>query len=275
MESWEEVADRVYVLHYRLYRQGIGVIAGGGELMVVDTRTSHRQATEIRDDLAAIPGLRTLPVRHVVNTHRHIDHTLGNRVFRPVSIWGHAECAAGLRRWGERDRQQAIQDEPELAEELAESMIDPPDLTFSDESRSIDLAGRQIELRHLGRGHTDGDAVVLVPDVGVLFAGDLVVQGEAPWFGDSYPLDWPATEERLAALAGDVVVPGHGAVVNREFVQGLAADLRTLADLAQRGQADGSSVSDLLPSAPWGDDARIGLERALAHLAGREATADV
>ncbi len=73
--------------------------------------------------------------------------------------------------------------------------LDPPDRTFGDEGTDLDVGGRRIELRWLGRGHTDDDIVVRVPDAGVLFAGDLLENGATPYFGDGFPLDWPATAD--------------------------------------------------------------------------------
>ena len=71
-------------------------------------------------------------------------------------------------------------------------MIDPPDQVF-DDAATIDVGGRPVELRFLGRGHTDHDAVVVVPGAAVGFAGDLLEANAVPYFGDGFPLDWPAT----------------------------------------------------------------------------------
>jgi glyoxylase-like metal-dependent hydrolase (beta-lactamase superfamily II) len=272
MERWQEVADRVFVLHYRLFNQGIGVILGGTELLLVDTRNSHRLAHEILTDIAAIPGLRAGTVRHVVNTHRHSDHAFGNHVFRPASIWGHPRCASGLIVSADDDRRRDIEHNPELAEELNEVVIDPPDRTYEGESATIDVGGRPVELRHLGRGHTDGDTIVLVADAGVVFTGDLVVNDEPPYFGDSYPLEWPGTEEALARMAPAIVVPGHGSIVSPQFVRTLAADLTSMTDLARRAIHQGLTVDDVLPLAPWAGEARQGLERAMAHLEAKPET---
>ena len=83
---------------------------------------------------------------------------------------------------------------PALADELAEVVLDPPDRVFAD-AATLDLGGREIRLAYLGRGHTDNDIVVSIPDADVLCAGDLLENGAPPWFGDGYPMDWPATAE--------------------------------------------------------------------------------
>ena len=75
MANWSEVGDRVFVRRYSFYDQNIGVVLGDEGVLVIDTRTSHRQADEIIDDLRS---LTPLPGRVVVNTHGHHDHCFGH-----------------------------------------------------------------------------------------------------------------------------------------------------------------------------------------------------
>jgi glyoxylase-like metal-dependent hydrolase (beta-lactamase superfamily II) len=157
---------------------------------------------------------------------------------------------------------------PELAAEFTDTQITPPNKTFRD-SVNLELGGREVQLNHFGRGHTDNDIVVVVPDVHVIFAGDLVEQGGPPSFEDSYPMDWPGTLERLLEVALGPVVPGHGEVVSRAFVEGQLADLSALAQLARRVRFDGGSANDALPLSPFpATVARTALLRAFAQLAG-------
>ena len=86
-------------------------------------------------------------------------------------------------------------------------------------------------LRHLGRGHTDHDVVVHVPDAAVVFAGDLVEQGAPPDLGDAVLAEWPATLDALLALRPAVVVPGHGDPVDAAFVAAQRAELAEVAAL--------------------------------------------
>jgi glyoxylase-like metal-dependent hydrolase (beta-lactamase superfamily II) len=90
----------------------------------------------------------------------------------------------------------------------------------------LDLGGRTVALRHLGRGHTDHDVVAHVPDAATVFAGDLVEQGAPPSVGpDSDLAAWPATLDALLALAPRLVVPGHGDPVDAAFVTEQRAEL--------------------------------------------------
>ncbi len=128
----------------------------------------------------------------------------------------------------------------------------PATETFSS-TRVLDLGDRAVELVHPGRGHTAGDLVVLVPDADVLLAGDLVEESAArdatPGFGaDCYPLEWPLALDLVLQLIGpgSVVVPGHGAPVDRDFVDDQRSSIgvvaETIRDLAGRGSAGGPSA---------------------------------
>jgi glyoxylase-like metal-dependent hydrolase (beta-lactamase superfamily II) len=266
MSAWQEIGDRIFVRRYAFYDQNIGVVLGDDACLVVDTRLSHRQAQEIK---AHLRELTPLPVALVVNTHGHSDHAFGNRVFRPAPIVGHEGAVRFLEATGEAQRRAAIGVHPDLAGELAEVEIDPPDRTFTDHGRA-DVSGRRVELRYLGRGHTDHDIVVVVPDTGVVFAGDLIENGATPYFGDGYPIEWPATAEALVDVVGDgVVVPGHGDVGDRRFVLEQVELFRGIAELAAEVANGARSLEDAMRAAPVPEaDAREPLERAVAQLRG-------
>ncbi len=264
-DRWQEIADRAFVRRYRLLDQSIGVILGPEGVLVVDTRSTHRQADELRRDIAV---LTPLPVRAVVDTHHHYDHAFGNHVFRPAPIWGHVRCASRLLETAEAARAEVADRIPDWAQELAEVVIDPPDRTF-EEHAVVDVIGRRVELRYLGRGHTDDDVVALVPDAGALFAGDLLENGAPPWFGDGFPLDWPETVSRLLDLVRGPVVPGHGEVADRRFVEDQLEALSQVAELSRRVYRGELGLEQAVAAGPFGPDAtREPVERGLAQLRG-------
>ncbi len=231
---WTEVGECVFVRRYRTWNgepfdQNIGAILGTEGVIVVDTRGSHRLAEELRGELAR---LTRQPIAAVVNTHHHWDHTWGNARFEGAPIWGHVRCAERVVADSATALHQILAQEPALAQELSEVVATPPDRTFA-EATTIDLGDRQVSLRHIGRGHTDNDIVVMVPDASVLFAGDLLENDAAPSFGDAYPLAWAATAARLAKLVDGAVVPGHGGVGDRAFAERQAAELAELATLVR------------------------------------------
>ena len=270
-DGWVEIGDRFFVRRYAFYDQNIGLVLGDGKALVIDTRSTYGQAREIVDHVREITRD---PVTTVIDTHGHFDHAFGNAIFRPCTIWGQAGCVPFMERTGEARKARIASDEPDLAEGLAEVVIDPPDRTF-DTAATIDIGGRPIELRFLGRGHTDHDAVITVPGTDVVWAGDLVENGAVPFFGDGYPLDWVATSAALAQLVDPgrgVIVPGHGDHAGRAFADGQAASFAALAANARRVHAGESDVQDALAAQPFPDHppehARGALERALAQLAG-------
>ncbi len=267
MSDWTEVGDRVYVRRYAFYDQNIGVVVGDAGVLLVDTRISHHQAAEIVADLRAITPL---PVRVVVNTHGHSDHCFGNHVLRPAEIWGHERCVTMIKATGERQRTGAATALPNLADELAEVILDPPDRTFVETATvEVDPGGRVVELEYLGRGHTDNDIVVRVPDADVLFAGDLLENDATPFFGDAYPIDWPGTVERLVELAGETVVPGHGTVGDRGFAVRQMTEFRAVAELAKLVHDGRLDLDAAVLRTPYpADTALEPLTRALAQLRG-------
>ncbi len=222
---WDEVAEGVWVRRFDPFNVNVTVLDVGGGLVVVDTRTSLVEGEEIRASLREISRRKVVGV---VNTHHHVDHVLGNGAWPKVPRYGHERCTErwedieGLKMeaagWFPLAQRQDVWDAPVL----------PPDHTFTS-SMPLGIGDREVVLHHPGRGHTDNDIVVHLPDVDVLLAGDLVEEGAPPDFDDSYPAEWPATLTRVMSLASGVVVPGHGEVVDADFV---AAQRDELADLA-------------------------------------------
>ncbi len=270
-DGWVEIGDRFFVRRYAFYDQNIGLVLGAGEALVIDTRSTHAQGREILDH---VRELTRDPVTVVVDTHGHFDHAFGNRVFRPATIWGQAGCVPFMERTGERRKPAIAADQPSLAADLEEVVIDPPDRTFVD-AATIEVGGRPCELRFLGRGHTDHDAVITVPGTNVVWAGDLVENGAVPFFGDGYPLDWAATAATLAELVvpgSGVIVPGHGDHAGRDFAERQAASLAAVADLARRMHAGTLTLGDAVAAHPFPEhppeDARRAVMRALAQLRG-------
>lgn len=226
MAAWTEVGDGVLVRRYQPWDVTVCVVVGGDGLLVVDTRANPREADELRRDLATLGR----PVRRVVNTHAHFDHVFGNQRFAGLPIVGHERLPAHLERYGW-----------ERAEQEPDVVITPPTELVGDE-HVLDAGGRAVGLRHLGRGHTDHDLLLHVADAGVWLVGDMVEESGPPSYGsDSHPLEWPGTiAALLGALGpGDVVVPGHGAPVDRGFVVRQQAELAGVAGLMRELHAAG------------------------------------
>ncbi len=267
MSNWTEVGAGVYVRRYTFYDQNITAIRGDDGFLIVDTRLTHRQADEI---LADLKELTPLPVRAVVNTHGHSDHAFGNSRFRPAPIWGHTRAATMVSATGERQRAATAAAMPECAAELAEVVLDPPDQLFDTATTvPFDAGGRLVELRYLGRGHTDNDVVVVIPDADVLLAGDLLENDATPYFGDGYPMEWPATVEALVELVTGAVVPGHGSVGDKALAVREMTEFRAVAELAGLVHQGALDLDAAVLRTPYpADTAREPLERALKQLRG-------
>ncbi|MGW0810473.1 MBL fold metallo-hydrolase [Nonomuraea sp. NPDC002799] len=260
-EQWQEVGDRVYVRRHKSFDMNVGLVVGDGHCLVLDTRSSHREAQDL---IQAVRRITPSPWT-IVNSHSHFDHYFGNALFRPAEIWGHVRCGEEIDAFGELHRAGMIEEQPERREELEEVTIVPPDHTFTAEA-GLDIGGRMVHLRHFGLGHSSNDIVVHVPDAGVVFAGDLVEEGAPPAFGDSFPLDWPGTTAAmLAAMPERVVVPGHGAVVDRAYALAQHDELVLVAELARRAHVEG--LRDVIKLFPYPEDVtRLAISRAFLQL---------
>lgn len=242
MTRWAEVADGVFQRRYNPLDVSVCVVRGSGGLLVVDTRSSPQQADEVRDHLRALGD----PVVAVVNTHAHFDHTFGNQRFTGVPIYGHARVPAHLRDYETPMLADWVARGVEPAEEWAAVQITAPTTLVGDEYH-LPVGDRLVELHHLGRGHTDNDIVLHVPDAGAWLVGDLVEESGPPMYGSGcFPLEWPGTCAELASRLGDddVVVPGHGEPVTREFVRSQQAQLAAVADLITELREAGVPAED-------------------------------
>ena len=261
---WEkgfvEIADRCYVARYREWDVSIGVIVGTTGALVVDTRAGAGQGRRLRDDIVRLPG--AAQIRWVVNTHDHFDHVLGNGAFDGVAIHAHENALAAIpdsvahiKELIAADRE-PDPEHPEITDEILQDVLDTepvlPTRTFSSAS-TIDLGDRYVELLHLGRGHTDGDLVLRVPDCDVLFGGDLVEESAdrdaTPGFGsDCWPLEWADTLDLVIGLLTpeSLVVPGHGVVVNRDFVETQRDNVADVAEIIRGLAASGVPVDEAL-----------------------------
>ena len=164
MGEIDELDDGVYQIHYDFFDFNVGVVVGGESVLLIDTRATHRQAREVKEDIGRIT---TLPVEWVVNSHWHWDHTWGNWEFRAGELWGHDTCRRRLVDHGEADKASVLDRIPgslsdeelalidmtaeEYRAELAETVIVPPEKVF-ERMASIDIGGRTVELSYFGRG---------------------------------------------------------------------------------------------------------------------------
>ena len=248
---FDELAEGVYRRRDASLDLNVGVVVGADGVLIVDTRASHRQGQELRDELA---DLTDLPVRWVVNTHWHWDHVFGNAMFPEARLWGQRECRNHLMDHGDEEKARARESVgPERAHLIDEVVVTPPEYVVGT-ARAIDVGGRIVTLEYMGLGHTNSDLVVMVSDAAVLFAGDLLEEGAPPYFGDGYPMVWPDTVDRLRDHIRGVVVPGHGDVMDAATVTTQQEELAAVA----RACADGLATGHFDPAAgPYPEDTML------------------
>ncbi len=254
-----EVADRVWVARHAWFDVNVTLVGGSTGLMVVDTHASSLAARGVVDDIRA---LGVGEVTAIVNTHEHFDHTFGNHELRTaygeVPIHAHESAAEQTVAAGDRAKADyRSRDADPHRDEVLETPVVPADHAFSS-AVALDLGDRLVELVHPGRGHTAGDLVVRVPDADVLLAGDLVEEsgdsGGVPGFGDDcFPLEWPLSLDIVLGLTtmASVVVPGHGAVVDREFVEVQRNQIGILAETTRDLASRGVRLEDAVAAGEW------------------------
>ena len=270
--TWREVAPGVHVRRHEELKLNCGLVVGEERSLVVDTRSFHAQGQDLLEAVRRITDTELV----VVNTHAHYDHCFGNAAFRDSQIYAHSGAADGLRRTGEHQRQQVVDhlrstDREHLAEQVEDTEIVLPFYLIEDDT-ALDLGGRTVELQYAGRGHTDHDLAVGVPDAGVVFAGDLVEEGADPAMEDAFPMEWaPTLRSLLGRRCGetaDTWVPGHGHVVDRTFVEAQAEQLAAMAERFTEVLGTGIAGVDSLANAGRGlglgeDTLRLAAIRAL------------
>lgn len=260
-EMWHEAADRVYRARFDPFDVTVAVVIGASGAAVIDTRGSLAEGRELKE---ALRTLTAAPIRWVVNTHAHFDHVWGNaefvapRLVPPASIWGHVSLPSNYEfDLGAPEARGMIEslraEDPSSAARFDDLEAVPP-TELVDKHAVIDLGDRELEMLHLGRGHTDGDLWLRVSDADVLLAGDLVEESGPPAYGpDSFPLEWAATLGSALELMGPetVVVPGHGDAVDADFVRQQRAEIDGVAREIARLHAAGVAVGDALEEGAW------------------------
>jgi cyclase len=234
--KFEKIADGIY---YATGGSNTPVVVNDDDVLIVDDGTTPFVARALIEDLKLITNK---PIKYVVNTHFHYDHTDGNQVFGPdVQIIAHefvrhaildfdvlhtepfktsqgrvpAQVEALPKQIAdEKDpaKKATLERQLETAkinlDRLKEIKPTPPNVTYSSKL-VIYKGGREIDLLFLGRGHTAGDTFVYLPKEGVICTGDMMETGPA-YMGSAYFDEWIAALDKLKQMDFKVILPGHG-----------------------------------------------------------------
>lgn len=210
--------------------------------------------------IQAIKETTPKPVRFVLDTHYHGDHSYGNGVFAEAgaTIVASDDTAADskARNTGSWEKDTATGEQS-----LKQYKLVHPQLTFRD-SITIDDGTRRLDLIRVGPGHTRGDVIAWLPTERIVFTGDLCdtrAQNNLADAGMS-PEGWLAILDKIYAMNPAILVPGHGRDGNAESLKGQRAYLSVIFDAARAGVAKGSSDDEIFKSIdwskykPWSDD---------------------
>ncbi len=238
-----------------------GLIVGPESCVVIDALFAPSMTQAFRQEIVRVTDK---PIRLLINTHHHIDHTLGNALFPEAQIVSHANARREQVRTG-LDMLEHIR--PVLPELVAETDgVEPrlSDLTFEDEL-SLHAGDRTIRLLHMGRGHTIGDALVLLPDDRLLFTGDVAFHGVTPLAFEGHIGDWIGVCDRADGLDIERIVPGHGPVGGKSALREMRGYLATIRSQAReafdagRSQEEAAAAIDLGDYASWVEPERLSL----------------
>ncbi|HET6793835.1 MAG TPA: MBL fold metallo-hydrolase [Acidimicrobiales bacterium] len=222
-----------------------GFVVGDRDVCAVDASSTEARTRAFRRSIAE----RTpLPVRTLINTHHHGDHTNGNCLFGGATIVGHTNCRDNMA--GQRVGGLDAVFGPVAWGELT---VVPPAVTF-DDALVVHAGDLRLEVLYAGTpAHTTGDAVVWVPERRVLFAGDLLFNGGTPFVLMGSVAGSLAALDRLRSLPVATVVPGHGPVAGPELIDAVEGYLRWLQGLAAEARAAGLSPLDAARQADLGE----------------------
>ena len=259
-----EVADDVFAYLQAgggLCVANAGLIVGPESCIVIDSLFAPAMTRAFREEIARVTDK---PVRLLINTHHHIDHTLGNALFPEAQIVSHANARREQQRTGTGVLERLRPLLPELVAEAEGTESRLSDLTFEGEL-TLHLGDRTLRLVHLGTGHTIGDTLVVLPEERLLFAGDVAFYGVTPLAFEGHVGRWIEVCDRVDALDIETIVPGHGPVGGKGdlremqgYLQSIHAQARAAFD-AGRSPEEATDDIKLGAYASWPDPERLSL----------------
>jgi cyclase len=185
----------------------VAVMPTSEGVLLVDDKFEEDSA----EVLAKVKSVSDKPIKYILNTHQHADHTGGNAMMlmkTPADILIQKNARANM---------------------VAGKQPGLPQITYGDEAQ-VFIGGKEVSAHYYGRGHTNGDALILFPSERVLHAGDLYINGGAPlidYTAKGTILEWDKTLERALQLDFDIVIPGHGPVAKKADLEKWVKNLST------------------------------------------------
>ncbi|MCH8993367.1 MAG: MBL fold metallo-hydrolase [Chloroflexi bacterium] len=238
-----------------------GLIVTKEGCIVIDALFAPSMTQAFRAEIARVTDK---PVRLLINTHHHVDHTMGNALFPEARIVSHANARREQERVGAGVLELLRPRIPELVAEVEGVEQRLPDMTFADEL-TLHLAERTVRLLHLGTAHTIGDALVMLPEERLLFAGDVAFHQVTPLAFEGHIGGWIAVCDKVDGLEVETIVPGHGPVGGKDDLRKMRGYLQSIHEQARaafdagRSQEEATEEIDLGHYASWAEPERLGL----------------
>ncbi len=273
------LSERVYVDLVEAGGEAVsnsGIVILDESVLVFDTHFTPEAGLEL---LEAISAVTRKPVRYIINSHFHPDHTHGNQVYSaPVDLIGttrtrHAileqdlpsmertvaiaqkqieslrkRLTAARDPLQQRSLRRQLDQRRNFVDRMSGLQIVAPTLTV-DDRLTLTEGNCQIELHFMGRGHTDGDLILYLPEDKIVFAGDLFFNRALPNPQDASLLEWGNTLDKLLEMNADTFLPGHGPLGNREDVEKFRSFLNDLESIVTPYVTGGSTLEEVLRSA--------------------------
>lgn len=229
----EELAEDLYVI--RGMGSNVTVLRTDVGAVIIDSMTTVMQGKLIRAKVKSLTGKDAVLI---INTHYHLDHTHGNPAFaKQTRVISTQRTLSHLK----------ALDADWWSGEAAELL---PDETF-EEQLVLNIGGQELKLLHPGRGHTDGDLVVIIPNKDVVVMGDLLFHQHYPNIdleaGGSIT-EWSTTLDRVLQEKFTRVIPGHGETTDRLGINQFQRFMGQLAKIGLKAVVDGQTLEQVLQS---------------------------
>jgi glyoxylase-like metal-dependent hydrolase (beta-lactamase superfamily II) len=245
-EKFIQLAENAYCLTAE-GDPNTGVIVGDDAVMVIDTRATPAMAQDV---IRHVREVTDKPIRYLLLSHYHAVRVMGASAYRADYVIASQGTYELIKERGKQDFDSEVQRFPRLFRSV-ESVpgLTWPNLVF-DQSLTLWLGKTEVQIKHIGKGHSKGDTIAWLPGQKVLFSGDLVEEGAAPYCGDAYFKEWPETLERLRGFRAEKLVPGRGDAMMSEAaadraIAGTAGFLRDMRRSVEAGVKAGKGLRDV------------------------------
>ena len=244
-----KVSNQVYALlgpvamptkENRGYMVNSTVLIGNKGVILIDTGFSREIGRHLK---SVISGITDKPVTHIINTHDHGDHTLGNSAFKGATIISSEKCQAVMEKTGyewlgilEMVTGLKFPDTKPVVANKA----------YAENTRTnVVLEGIKLELWVPQGSHTPTDLMVYLPEEQILVAGDILVNVMAPSFRDAHVLTWISTLEEISGVPVRTIIPGHGPLMKTDDVKKMHQRMKILYAGIEEGYKKGLTDSEV------------------------------